>query len=767
MGFALFAGGVRGADPRIDRFEPQGARRGSEQVVAIHGGRIGVEAAELIFAQPGISVQKLETVGPNHINATLAIAEDCALGIHPVRVRTASGISNLMTLHIGALEEIVEQEPNNEFAAPQAIALDVVVSGLITNEDVDYFVVEAEKGERLSVEIEGLRLGRTFFDPAIAILNEARFELAASDDSALLRQDGYASLIVPETGKYVISVRETAYRGSGASTYRLHVGRFPRPAAVYPPGGQPGQQLEVRWIGDPGGEWTESITLPAEAVGDDGLLARDERGVSPSPVPIRVMELPNALEVEPNNGRAEATECTLPAACVGIIQEAGDVDFFRFTATKGTVIDFTAYARQIRSPLDPVMRVFDEAGKNLAGNDDNAGKPDSYFRFTAPGDGQYTLQIHDHLRAGGADFIYRIEARPPQPVIDLQVEEDRRYFATVADVPQGGRTAVMMRATRRDVGGALELLLEGLPAGVTAEAIPLAADYNRIPVVLSAAADAPLAGGLVRLSTNHEQAASRFEQQTWLVRGRNNVPVWSYFGDRWPVAVTKPLPFRLTIAQPKSPLVRSGSKQLQITAERDEGFTAPIKVRTLYDPPGVSSNRSQSIAENATEVAIPTTAAGNARLGEWPIAVVGEANVGGRVIAATQFVTLRVAEPYLALQFPTVATIQGEPVEFIVPVEVKTPFEGPAQVQLLGLPPGVTTEPAEINKESKQVVFPLQVAADARVGRHERLFCQITVTEQGEPVPHTIGYGKLHIDPPPPPEEDPAAPTAEEVAQRN
>ena len=48
--------------------------------------------------------------------------------------------------------------------------------------------VEAKKGQRISAEIEAMRLGATLFDPYIAILDAKRFELAISDDAALLGQ---------------------------------------------------------------------------------------------------------------------------------------------------------------------------------------------------------------------------------------------------------------------------------------------------------------------------------------------------------------------------------------------------------------------------------------------------------------------------------------------------------------------------------------------------------------------------------------------------
>ncbi len=55
--------------------------------------------------------------------------------------------------------------------------MNVTVNGIADNEDVDYYVVQAKKGERISAEVEGLRLGITEFDPCVAILNAKRFEL--------------------------------------------------------------------------------------------------------------------------------------------------------------------------------------------------------------------------------------------------------------------------------------------------------------------------------------------------------------------------------------------------------------------------------------------------------------------------------------------------------------------------------------------------------------------------------------------------------------
>ena len=96
-------------------------------------------------------------------------------------------------------------------------------------------------------------------------MDSRRFELASSDDAALIWQDGFASVVAPEDGTYLVQVRESAYAGTDACLYRLHVGNFPRPTATVPAGGKFGETIDVRLIGDILGEKTVRVTLPRRA----------------------------------------------------------------------------------------------------------------------------------------------------------------------------------------------------------------------------------------------------------------------------------------------------------------------------------------------------------------------------------------------------------------------------------------------------------------------------------------------------------------------
>ena len=56
-------------------------------------------------------------------------------------------------------------------------------------------------------------------------------------------------------------------------------------------------------------------------------------------------------------------------------EKSGDSDYFKFPAKKGQTFTIRVHARSIRSPLDPVLAVYDDKGKSLGYNDDADGRP--------------------------------------------------------------------------------------------------------------------------------------------------------------------------------------------------------------------------------------------------------------------------------------------------------------------------------------------------------------------------------------------------------
>lgn len=771
----LNAGLLHAASPSLGGLSPRGAQRGTEVEVTFNGGQLD-DAQEILFYEPGIEVAKFEVVNPATVKALFKISPECILGSHRLRIRTATGISDLRPFFVGALPEVTEKEPNSDFAAPQPIAMNVTVNGTADNEDVDYYVVEAKKGDRITAEVEGIRLGITLFDVYVAIMNAARFELASSDDSALVWQDGIASIVAPEDGKYIIQVRESSYAGNGACLYRVHVGNFPRPLAVLPAGGKSGETLQVRFLGDVLGERPETVTLPSSPTPGFALFARDERGIAPSQNWFRLTELANVIEQEPNETHENATRFAAPMALNGVIGAAGDGDNYRFTAKKGEAYDIRVHARSIRSPLDPVLTISAAGGGAIAANDDNGG-PDSFIRFGVPNDGDYVINVRDHLGNGGVSYIYRVELTPIKPALSLSTNEFVQYVQPTVSIPKGNRFPLVLSAARYDFGGPLAIRGENLPPGVTVECPGIPANASVVPVIFHAAPDAANSGKLAEIIGSLNDAnqpnlkvEGHVEQPIVLVRGQNQIPFWTERTDRLPVAVTNEAPFEIAIVEPKVPLVRGGSMELKVVAKRKEGFKAPIKIDMLWLPPGIGASGSVAIAEGQKEALIPMNAAGNAEIATWKIAVRGEANAGnGNIMVSTPFVNLRIAEMYMALAFEQAAVEQGKETEMVVHFTKQYDFPGAAKVELIGLPNKAVTAVQDATVETKDIIFKIATDATTPAGNHANLFCRVVVTENGEPVVHNIGTGKLRVDVPLPPKKDeppPAAPMPMPVAEK-
>ncbi len=760
------------ASPRLSSVVPRGIQRGIEHELTFNGSSLG-DAQGIFFYDVGIEVLDVKGDG-NTAKVKVRVAPDCRLGEHVAQVRTASGISDYRTLYIEDLPVVEEVEPNSDFTTPQPISLGHVVNGTVSNEDVDYFVLEAKQGQRISVEIVAMRLSTAMFDPYVAILDEKRFELATNDDTALALQDGFASIVAPADGKYFIEVRESAY--AAGNTYRLHVGTFPRPKVPYPAGGKMGEEVEVKFLGMPTGELVSKVKLPATPVTDFGVFAQDDGGVSPTPNVFRLFEHGNALEQEPNNEISQGTPVELPLAMNGIIENSGDVDCFKFSAKKGQVFEVECFARRIRSGLDPVMNIYFADGRHIAGNDDSRG-PDSYFRFTVPEDAEYVVRINDHLNRGAPDMVYRIEFQGVAPALTLGIPRNERYgqYRQQVFIPKGNRFGTLISANRANFAGELVLLGENLPAGITMHCDPMPANQNTMPVVFEATADAVLNGALVEFLAKHadpnQNIRGGFTNRADFLIAEPNQSLYRWKDvDRLPVAVVDEIPFRIEIEVPKVPLVRDGSMNLKIIAHKKEGWDEDIDVQLPYRSPGVGAGPSVKLAKGQTEVLYPINASGDAEIKGWKIFALASSQ---GLWASSQLTPLNVADAYARFELQRPACEQGQETLMLCKINHTTPFEGEAKAEIIGMPPKVMIEPMTFNKDTLELTFKIKTESDSPVGKHG-LFCQLSIPQNGDVIISRAGNVELQIDAPlpttmpaatPPPAPAAIAATAPEPAK--
>jgi hypothetical protein len=129
-------------------------------------------------------------------------------------------------------------------------------------------------------------------------------------------------------------------------------------------------------------------------------------GVS-NPRRIEIGDLPELLEVEPNNDRDKEQVIAIPCILNGRMDSGGDQDRYRFSASASQRILIDCRARRIDSRMDAVLALYDLSGRLLAeSRDQHQGDP--LIDFTSPSGGEYIVRIVDSLYGGGGEFPYRL-----------------------------------------------------------------------------------------------------------------------------------------------------------------------------------------------------------------------------------------------------------------------------------------------------------------------------------------------------------------------
>jgi hypothetical protein len=749
---------------------PPGGQRGTAVTVTLSDPNIA-SFQELITYQPGLSLTDLKVKADDKesATATLHIAPDAALGEHSLRIRTAHDISYLRTFWVGPFPSIEETEPNNTSEEAQRVELNCTVQGTITLEDADRFVVALKKGQRLSVEAEAMRLGRVLFDAYLTVLDSKNSELASCDDTPFLKTEPYVSIIAPEDGDYRIVIREAAYEGGDSSKYRLHIGTFPRPNAVFPLGGKPGETLALSFIGDPAGTFAQTVVLPAEPTPGYSVFPMLNGETAPSPHPLIVSPLEHALQSNANiDAKTAHPFPPLPSAVDGILDGAANQRWFSFTASKGQNLDIRVIARALRSPLDAVLSIRDAKSKTIVNGDDDQLSPDSLLKWTCPADGTYLLQLRDQLGRTGPDFTFRIQIEHRKPSISASLpvaernESQKNKFFTV---PQGNRSAAVIQLKRENVACAIALETAALPPGIRMIVPPIPNSLNSFPVIFEAAPDAPLSSSLQAFTIRAvgekapENLTAPLSDLLHHIEVNNEGTYHSYASNRIPTAVIAAVPFSIELDAPAVPIVKNGKLMLRMRVTRSGDFKGNLTTKFLWSPPGITGPVTVEIPPDKAEAEYELNASAEAAIGTWQVCVIAEADTpNGRRSVSSQFVPLTIAEPYLNFTPDLAAGRIGEPSALLAKIEHLREFTGEATAELLSLPYGVTSTPVKFTKDQAEITFPLTIAADAKPGKTTSLLCKVLVPENGTMVTHQTGQGgTLRIDPAPAKEAAPPA----------
>lgn len=817
----------------IEAVFPRAAQRGTTVELEIQGLFLE-DPQEILFYRPGLRCVSIERTWPDlsqfdekrklnpiemrigsrafgatvkqRVKARVVIDADCPIGLHPLRIRTAKDLTTLSTFWVTPFPTQPEAEPFSEWAAnygmdkaepitkPNVTVLGYILPG--PKMDHDFYRVTRKKGERISVEINSMRLSNIWWargelDLLVKILDMSGKELAMSDDTALLVQDPLVSIVAPHDGDYYIEVAQSLYSDTSNSFYThylAHIGTFEAPRAIYPAGGPPGTQLEVTLIGDPLGNRKQSIKLPSE-------LGEYEHDFGAAyPLGMRVSDLRNVLEApasaEVKTPRIVNEVGELPAALNGIISQPNEVDEFRLRPTKGQGYLVRVYARSLGTPLDPLIELVPEGaeepelvGDDVANYEERGlpGVPNTFRRlsimdpsvvWTPKVDGPYILRIKDIRNLGTPTCVYRVEITPLENRVDTYLITRNYSRESPRDsglaIPQGNRWTLALGLSAgqgNKYRGELELYAEGLPPGVEMIAPPVkpvAGVYpTTVPIQFVAKSDARPHAALVRILARPEKPGIEFHSRA----SQAILYVGDHFGqssnslvvDRYGLAVVNTAPFSVEVEVPKIPLIQDGELSVKVRLHRKPGFNEPIQIVSAWNPPGVGSEPTTEIPAGVSEAVYRFTAASNANPATWQTAIQARTLLPnpkdvagtGQTQVSSAFFDLTVAKPYVRLLAEPVGIRRGAVAKFTWKVTPQHPFKVDAAAKLVGLPKGIqVAEPLPVLKpNSEELTFHLKADPDALLGQYKEIGVELTFRESGQEIRQRTGVGVLRIDP--------------------
>ena len=302
---------------------------------------------------------------------------------------------------------------------------------------------------------------------------------------------------VTGTGRYLLTILDSQLLGGPDFVYRLTIGTLPAVTSYLPRGEKPGRAVDLLLHGLNLGGSTRGITaIPADTPqGEMWTTVQTARGPA--------LPFPLLVDMNPVIGLTETDAAmplpTLPCSLDAAFQVYPRLRFL-FEASPSDHLVFDLFGRRIGSRIDGALRVLDQNGKEIASAHDTPGLGrDARLEFTPPGAALYTIELRNVAEKLGPDCFYRLAARRAGPDFRLTMDMDR------IQVPTAGSVSVPVTIERLfGFDGAVTLVADGLPAGVTCGGATIGAGRDRGELTISAAADAPFAAAAIRIRGSAE-----------------------------------------------------------------------------------------------------------------------------------------------------------------------------------------------------------------------------------------------------------------------
>lgn len=432
---------------------------------------------------------------------------------------------------------------------------------------------------------------------------------------------------------------------------------------------------------------------------------------------------PIVSETAENDTTDKAQQVSLPSTLCGTIEKAEDVDWYRFTVEAGANLTFHVRSQRLENRLhdmqarvDPMITLRTAQGATVAASDNHyAGDPLLNYTFAQAGD--YLLEVRDVRYQGNVDWTYAIEV-------------NGRPFVTQVFPP---------------------VAIQGATRNVTAIGFHLAPDAQ---VALAEAQAgrfiASIASSWNELPTNEFFVFNMGLDPQWkMVTEQNVAPATSTAADGSTVAaVGAPTPFSF-------PAVLAGQIQrpgevdrFVFDAKAQEKFTLEVFARRLQsdlDPKIRITNEQGALISEADDATYHRVISADSLLENWTAPADGKYILevldlhqrGGS--SFTYLVQVERAEPHFLIEVDTDKTLLAPGMGGVIYVRAlrKNGFAGEIQLEVEGMPPGVSAIPGRIPPELSDGIVHLTAAPEAAFGATNlRIVGRSTVATAGkEPVP--------------------------------
>jgi Bacterial pre-peptidase C-terminal domain len=442
---------------------------------------------------------------------------------------------------------------------------------------------------------------------------------------------------------------------------------------------------------------------------------------------------PVVSEAAENDTLDKAQNFTIPSTLCGTIEKGEDVDWYRFSVEAGACLTFHVRSQRLQNRLhdmqtrvDPRITLRTAQGATVAASDNYyAGDPLLNHTFTQAG--EYLLEVRDVRYQGNVDWTYSIEV-------------NGRPFVTQASPP------VMIRGATPTQMTLIGFNLGPTIAQVTLPEVKL---QNTIAAVATSWNGQPTNEFFVLNSA----ACSSVTQE-------NSQPVPSSQavatdGTQPPATQSISTPFDIPAVVTGVLSTPGESDKFVFEAKAQEKFTFEVFARRLQsglDPKIRITNEQGGLISEADDATFQRVISSDSILENWTTPADGKYILevqdlhqrGGP--SYTYAVEATRAVPYFLLEVDTDKTLLSPGMGGVIYVRTlrKNGFTGEIQLEVEGLPTGVTAIPGRIPSELNDGMIHLTTAADAPKGASNiNVLGRAVVVSPGKADKPLVSYGTV------------------------